>query len=100
MGRRRRSVAGGAVDGFAEQVGVAAVAGVLLDHVDDRAPQAVAGVGPPERQHRRVTVSARMASASRSRSSTSAPGRARVASGAGTRRSLLVARRYRDVLRL
>ena len=32
---RPRSVAGGAVDRLADQVGVAAVAGVLLDHVDE-----------------------------------------------------------------
>ena len=34
-----RSVAGGAVDAFAEEVGVAVVAGVLLDHVDEHPAQ-------------------------------------------------------------
>ena len=38
-GTVRTSVAGGAVDGFTEQVGVAVVAGVLLDHVDQHPAQ-------------------------------------------------------------
>src|SRR5690606_10051908 len=44
---RTQSVAGGPVDGLAQQVGVAAVTGVLVDHVDDRPPKRVlAGVRP------------------------------------------------------
>ncbi len=39
------SFAGGAVDRFAEEVGVAGVAGVLLDHVGQQPTQAHPGVG-------------------------------------------------------
>src|SRR6516164_9732106 len=41
LGPVRNSVPGEAVDCLAEQIRVAAVAGVLLDHVNDRPPEGV-----------------------------------------------------------